>query len=97
MKISRTWLITAVFWLYFLVGLFLYVVLHVAWVNTFDLLFGFVVLLAASVWYITDRLRQSKAQTPRKSNWVIGPWGIYRRNAFKKYQSHNLPQHEKRN
>jgi hypothetical protein len=91
MKITRTWLISGAVWLYLLVGLFLYAVLRVEWVKTFDFLFGFVILLAASIWYVMDRLLHGKGQTPRNSNWVIDPWGIHHRGAFKKYQKQKSP------
>jgi hypothetical protein len=96
MKITRTWLtwlIACAWWLYFLAGMYLYGVLRVAWVNTFDLLFGFAVLLVTSIWYVTDRLRHSKGQAG-KGDWVIGPWGIHRRRDSEKYQSQNLPEHQ---
>jgi hypothetical protein len=67
-------------WLYFIVAIIPYVYLNVAWVNTFDFLFGLFLLIVLSVWYVVNRIRYRDPSRPRTSRWGIGPWEmVYRR------------------
>lgn len=70
------WIVTIAWWLYFLTAIFLYIHYGFKWVNTADVLFGFALLIAFSVWFVIDKFRSE----PGKSRWVFGWNGqLYRR------------------
>jgi hypothetical protein len=76
LRFKASTLLAAAMWLYFIVAIILYVYLNVAWVNTFDFLFGAFFLVILSVWYVIDRIRYRDPSRPRTSRWAIGPYGM---------------------
>lgn len=79
-KFQRGWLWAVATWAYLIAAIILYVYFDVAWVNTFDVLFGTAALIVLSIWYVTDRIRYSDPSRRRTSSWAIGPYGmVYRR------------------
>lgn len=83
MKIKRSWLLPIALWAYFITAYILYAYFHVAWVNTFDLLLGLVLILAFSIWYVIDRFRYRDPSQPRKPGLAISSYGMpYRRKAI---------------
>jgi hypothetical protein len=70
------WVLAIAWWLYFVMGLFLYVHLGFHWVNSVDVLLTFGLLIAFSIWSVVEKFRSE----PGKSRWVFGWNGqLYRR------------------
>jgi hypothetical protein len=87
MKLKGSTLVGSAYSIYFITAIILSVYFSVSWINTFDFLFGLVLLLGLSLWYIADRIWHSDSSRPRKSRWMITSYGWpYRR-------SENCPPH----
>lgn len=90
MKLKGSTILGCAIWVYFIVGVVLYVGFNVAWVKTFDFVFGFVIVIALSVWYVVDRIRYHDPSRPNTSHWGITPYGwIYRRRSHESPPRHN--------
>lgn len=65
LKRTRTWLVVAAWWAYFVTAVMLY---HrgVIWANTVDLLAGGAVLLAVATWFVVDRLGSQAGYPSRR-------------------------------
>jgi hypothetical protein len=88
MKLKGTTLIGSAYSIYFITAVILSVYFNVSWINTFDFLAGFVLLLGLSLWYVVDKIRYSDPSRPRKSRWTITSYGWpYRR--YKECPPHN--------
>jgi hypothetical protein len=80
MKLKGTTVFGIALWVYFITAITMSVYFHVSWINTFDFLFGAVLLLGLSLWYVVDRIKYHDPSQPRKSRWGITPYGWpYRR------------------
>jgi hypothetical protein len=87
MKLKVSTLVGSAYSIYFITAIILSVYFSVSWINTFDFLFGLVLLLGLSLWYIVDRIWHSDSPRPRKSRGMITSYGWpYRR-------SENCPPH----
>lgn len=91
MKAKPDWLIASAWWAYLITAVILYGYLHVAWANTLDLLLGFSVLVAFSVWYVIHRFRYRDPSRP--AGWLVR-MGIYAGREAQRCQPGNLPKGE---